>query len=790
MPDLIGRTLGHYRIVEQIGEGGMGVVYRARDERLQRDVALKVLPGAPADRDSRARLLREARSASALNHHHICTIHDVGHVEGVDFIVMEYVAGRPLNELISAPGLPSDAVARYGGQIADALVHAHARGVVHRDLKTANVVVTNEGRVKVLDFGLALRSAAAEPAAGTTSAWSSSGGEVIAGTPLYMAPEVLRGERADARSDIWGLGVILFEMATGQRPFQGSTQLEVIGAILHQPHLPLPAQVPAPLRAAIQRCLEKEPGRRFQRATQVRDALQAAATAPAPRPRRLRARPALVWGAVALVVGLVGLWAGLAWVVSPGSITSLVVLPFDNVSGDPQQEYLAAGMNDELITELARTERLRVISRTSCLHYKGTKKPLAQVMRELGVQAAVEGSVARSGDRVRISARLVDAGDRTLWADKYESDMRDVLALQAELATDIAHEIKVKVDPAIGRELQQEILRLRRLGNPELYPRYLEGRFALNQRGPQDAQKALRCFDEILANDSTNALAWSGRADVYSLLGSYGGLPPRSAYETARQAALRALGLDPWIAEAHTSMAFVLESDDWDRAGAEKEFKRAIQVNPSYAEARHWYALFLARGGRLEEARAEIQRALRVDPVSVRIIGAQGTIDFIARRPDLAIARYQEALKLDPGFAVGHYGLGRAYQQTGDHARAVAEIEEAARLAPGLPTAQAALAHAYALAGRRSEARRMVARLERLSKERYVTPVGIALVHLALGDRRRALVWLEQGCEARDHYLVDLKTDPAYDGLRGDSRFQAMLRRVGFAVDEGAGLPS
>ncbi len=496
---MLGKTLGHYRILEKIGAGGMGEVYRAHDEQLGRDVAIKLLPASVlSDATARARLLREARSAASLNHPHICTIHEVGEADGQAYIAMELVEGQPLSARLAGGALPTEQVLRYGLQLAEALGHAHERGLVHRDLKSANVVITTEGRAKVLDFGLAKRLSEGEMDVVTRSQASLTAAGALVGTLAYMAPEQLRGQPADARSDVWALGVVLHEMATGSRPFQGQTGFELSSAILTQRPAPLVGKAPLGLRAVIERCLEKEPARRYQRAGEVRAALEAVQTgAVAPwtawRYRLARRRWLAAAGAVVVLAAvLVGLNVGglrerLRHGASPSGINSIAVLPLENLSHDPEQEYFTDGMTEALITELGQISALRVISRTSAMHYKGTRKTLPEIARELHVDAVVEGSVERYGQRVRITAQLIEAPtDRHLWAKSYERDLGDVFALQDAVAQAITNEIKIK----LTTQEQRRLASARRV-NPQAHEAYLRGRFFWNKRSPEGLNRAL-----------------------------------------------------------------------------------------------------------------------------------------------------------------------------------------------------------------------------------------------------------------------------------------------------------
>src|SRR6202162_411902 len=562
MPDfspLIGRIISHYRIVEKLGSGGMGEVYRARDERLKRDVALKILqPGSKTSSAAEKDLLREAQSASALNDPHICTIYEVGEDGGNHFIVMELVEGKPLNLVIPAGGLRPELVVRYGAQIPAALAHAHDHGVIHRDIKTANVVITPAGQVKVLDFGLARFYSDTELADATRSDESATNANTVVGTLPYIAPEILRGEQASTRSDIWSLGVTLFEMCTGNRPFRGNTGFEVTSGILREPLPPLPPQLPVGLRTVIERCLEKEPGHRYQRAGEICAALEAVQTrpdtsstsaaiasfaAPASAPKRSPWIPSVIALAVFVLIAA-ALFAtnvgGLRHRIFDGApskgIKSLAVLPLQNLFGDPQQQYFADGMTEELTTALSQVSSLRVVSRTSAMRYKGTQKSVPQIARELNVDAVVEGSVEREGDRVRITAQLIQGpSDTHLWAKGYERDLRDSLRLQDEVAQAIEDEIQLKLTPQ-----EQAHFAHSESVDPEAHEDYLRGLFHLNLRNGPDERTAIDLFQAAIQKDPSYAAAYASLADSYRALIFNSNVAPADVIPQSEAAAKRA----------------------------------------------------------------------------------------------------------------------------------------------------------------------------------------------------------------------------------------------------------
>jgi len=784
---MLGQQLGHYRILEKIGVGGMGEVYRAHDEQLDRDVALKVLPAHTlTDETARARLLREARAAAALNHPHICTIHEVGEAGGQAYIAMELVEGKPLSALVPGQGLPVETVLRFGSQIADALAHAHERRIVHRDLKSANVVITPEGRAKVLDFGLAKRISGEELAEVTTRSQASltQAGALI-GTVPYMAPEQLRGQPADARSDVWALGVVLYEMVAGARPFQGQTSFELSSAILNQVPPPLSPAVPTQLGAVIERCLAKEPGQRYQQGSEVRaalEAVQSGAAIPAwptwkyalSRRRWLALAAALA--AVFTVVAALN-FETLRTRLTGGAprIRSLAVLPLANLSGDPEQDYFADGMTEELITNLAKISALKVISRTSMMQYKGTKKPLPQIAKELNVDAIIEGSVLREGGQVRITAQLIQAStDQHLWAESYQRDLRGVLALQGEIASVIAEKVRAALTPTERTRLASA-----RPVNPEAYDAYLKGMQHWYKLTPQDIDTALEYFELALKKDPNYAPAHSGVALVWIGRQQMGYTAPREAGPKAKAAALKAVELDNTLAEAHFSLANVNLFYEWDWAGAEVEFKRAIELNPNYPDAWALYPHYLMIMKRPEEAMAQSQRALELDPFNAHFQALHAARLEWAGRYDEAIVQFRKALRMSPGLAWAHWMLSVIFLRKAMYEESLAETK-ASYYYVGDREVEEALTQGYAQSGYRGAMRRAADILAARSRKTYVIPSDVATLYVGAGEKAQALEWLEKGVEVRDGNMSCVNVDPTYDTLRNTPRFQDLLRRMNF----------
>ena len=785
---MIGQRLGHFRVVEKIGAGGMGVVYRAHDEQLDRDVAIKVLPaGSFRDPSARARLLREARTASKLNHPHICTIHEVGEAEGQAYIAMELVEGQALSARLAGGALPVEQVLRYGLQLADAVAHAHERGIIHRDLKSANVIITPEGRAKVLDFGLAKRLSGEEVAEATTQTMDSlTGPGAVVGTLAYMAPEQLRGQPADARSDVWALGVVLYEMAAGQRPFQGKTGFELSSAILSQPPPPLPPAVPSELWPVTERCLVKEPGQRYQRAGEVRAALEAVQSGaaipawPAWKYALSRRRWLALAAALAAVLAVVaaldvgGLRGRLLGGAATPQLRSVAVLPLANLSGDPQQDYFAEGMHDALITDLAKLSGLqRVIARRSVLRYQKTDKPLRQIARELGVDALITGSVVREGDRVRITAQLINAAtEEQVWAERYERELRGVLSLQNEIVAAVAREVKLRLTPQ-----EQARLASARPVNPEAYEAYLKGRFHADKLSREELNTGLRYFQLALEKDPNYALAYVGIAYVWQMLGDAGFLPPRETVPKWKAAMEKALALDDTLAEAHASLGSYRFLREWDWAAGEREYRRAIQLNPNYAEAHFAYSDFLMVMGRTEEWKAEIQRSLELDPLSFFFECFYGWHLVYVRRYDEAIGVFRKVLAAQPGFSSAHMGLWGAFYKKGMYQEALAAAKKFFAVLGDREVVES-LDRAGAEAGYRGAMKRAGDALAARSERSHVPGVRIARVYAHAGENDRALDWLEKAYERRETPMVHIGVGWDWDGLRSEPRFQSLLRRM------------
>jgi TolB-like protein/Flp pilus assembly protein TadD/tRNA A-37 threonylcarbamoyl transferase component Bud32 len=785
---MIGQTFRQYRILAKIGAGGFGEVYRARDERLERDVALKVLPAsALADEGARKRFRKEALALSQLNHPNIATIYDFDSESGIDFLAMEYVAGQTLANRVGGGPLPEKEMGGLSAQIADALEEAHEHGIVHRDLKPGNIMVTPKGRAKVLDFGLARLLRPDGNLAGNDTLSLSQG---VSGTLPYMAPEQLHGQPPDPRSDIFSLGAVMYEMATGRRAFAETIPARLTDAILH--HEPVPPRALNPrlspeLERIILKCLEKGPELRYQSAKELGVDLRRLNSASAvampvaggARVRNRRIAFAAGFGLLVLLAIAILVWEKMwggdiihgRFTANAPRIHSLAVLPLANLSADPAQDYFADGMTEELTTELAQISGLRVISRTSSMRYKGTQKPLAEIAKDLDADTVIEGSVERSGDEVRITAQLINARtDTHLWAHSYKRELRDVLAMQSEVARAIAAEIQVQLT---SRE--QERLGHSRPVDPAAYEAYLKGRYHWNFHTGDEMQKAVAEYQRAIQLDPGYALAYVGLSEAYHLLSLNGDADPQKTLPQAKEAALKAIELDPQLSEGHSALAFALGQYDWDWAGAEREFKRAIELSPSNAAARAFYAQMLSLQGRYAEAIAEGTRARELDPISGQICLQYSRTFFYARQYDRAVQAFQQSLENNPNFWPLHFFLGQVYEQQGLFPDALVQFQKAQG-----PTflAISGMGHLYAISGRRAEAAKILSDIRLRSQGAYIPPTYLARIYVGLGERDEAFAWLEKGYAARDSHMEFLGVEPAFDPLRSDPRFADLLRRM------------
>jgi serine/threonine-protein kinase len=779
-----GLKLGPYEILALLGAGGMGEAYRARDTRLDRIVALKVLPRLSAkDVEARRRFEQEARAISKFNHPNICALYDVGRHDDIDFLVMEYLEGETLAKRLSRGPLPVDLWFRYAQEVADALERAHRLGVVHRDLKPSNIVLTESG-AKLLDFGIAtLHDGESGPEAERTGRTQTG----RAGTAAYMSPEQLAGGAIDARSDLFSFGAVLFEMASGRRAFSGT----VGAASAIEQRLPavtdLPPGLPASLGAVIKKALDPDRARRYQRASEIVGDLRRAArdwaamqerSGGARRPwKRPAAAAAIV--AAALIASAIVFVSGRRGVPAMVNGTRAVaVLPLKPlVAGGADDEYLGLALADALITQLGafKTVAVRPLSATS--RYGGNRDPIA-VGRDLHADLVLDGAIQRVRDRLRVSVSLVRVADNaTVWSDRFDSPWTDVFQVQDAIAEQVGRALAV----ALSGEGRERIAR-RRTGSVEAYEAYLKGRYFWNMRSADGLQKALDYFQQAIAGDRDYAQAYAGLADTYALLGSmpYAVLPPTEASRKAKAAATSALQIAPTLPEAHVSLAFVTYGFDWDWRSGEAEFRRAIELDPDYATAHYWYSLYLGQLGRLDEALREAQRALELEPLSLVGTYAVGLVHYFARRYDQAREFAQKTLEIAPTFPPGLRLLGSVDLAVNHAQDGAAHMQRLVELGPNNSLHAALLAYAYGRAGRRNDAREILEALEKTAKLRYLPAAHIAMGYVGLDDHEAAFRWFNKSFEERSQAMTFLKIEPLFDSLRPDPRFDDLTRRVGF----------
>ena len=786
-----GTRLGPYEIATPIGSGGMGDVYRARDTRLDRDVAVKVLPERfVRDDEARARFEREAKAVAALSHPNILAIHDYGSTENAAYSVTELLEGQTLRRRLLEGPLPWRKVVEIGSAIAEGLAAAHAKGIVHRDLKPENIFLTDDGRLKILDFGIA-QLKRIEPSGEIdistipTAPLKTDPGAIM-GTAGYMAPEQLRGEEVDATTDIFALGCVLYEMATGKPAFIRGTVIDSLSAILTDtPDVITMSErlIPLELARVIQRCLEKNRAERFQSARDLSFALRAIGTSTSLNfdlPQREKRKRMTLWGAGLAAALLLTLASFVALrddvgVRSPitrrtaNPIRAIAILPFVNATGDRDAEFLSDGVTETLINTLAQVPGVRVMSRTSVFHYKGKPADPRRVGRELQVSSVVVGRIEEVGGRLVVSAELVDATDASLiWGNRYEIARSDLFPVQQSIASEIARTLRLQLG---GRE--QQLLTKRPTSDPRAYELYLKGRFQWNKRNAEGLYKAIEFFNQAIEVDPQYALAYAGLADVYNLLDIWAGLPTKETFPRAKAAAEKALSIDDQLAEAHTSLAYAIQTYEWDWNAAEREYRRAIELNPNYATAHQWYAEFLTAVGRFDEAEREGQKALSLDPMSPIINAVVAWNRTMARRYDAAIEQGVRATQLFPDFMAAHAYLGLAYLESGKAPDALASLRRARELLD-IVVIETWLARAQLASGNRAAAEQILRDLEARSSRQYLPPYYMAALYAHLGNHDRAFAELNRAVAERTGAMVWVEVDPALDPLRKDPRFKSI----------------
>jgi serine/threonine-protein kinase len=767
----VGTQLGHYQIVAPLGAGGMGEVYRARDTRLDREVAIKVLPEQFArDVERVARFDREARAVAALSHPNIVAIYEYGTADGRSFAVMELLEGETLRSRLQKAPLPWRKALEMGIAVAEGLAAAHAKGIIHRDLKPDNVFLTADGRVKVLDFGLARMDP--EPAAGPETepyipALTATG--VVVGTPAYMSPEQVSGCTVDARGDLFALGSVLYEAVAGHPPFARGTRSATLAAILNdEPPMPVGTADPGlpAVEPVLRHCLEKNPQERFQSARDLAFALRAIlnavvtpatpATPAASRERKSRSR-------------------------SPkparDSMASVAVLPFANADGEAALDYLSEGITEATINHLGRVPGIRVMARATVYHFKEKDQDPRAVGAALGVRAVLTGRVRQHDDRILIDVELIDVADGSqLWGEQYRRPLTDLVVLQRELVREIIERLHLRLTVA-----EQGRLNKRSTENTVAYQAYLKGRYFWNKRTLDGVQSSIRYFEQALAADPNFALAYAGLADGYAYLGGteVNALSPTEAFAKAWPALLKSLAIDGSLAEAHASVANANLHYNWQWSDAEAELRRAVQLNPAYETAHHWASHYWMAMGRTDRSLAASLHSLELAPFDIVLNAHLAWHYLFARQPDEAVAQAQRTLELDPNSPSATWLLGLAYEQQELLSKAIDQLHRAVDVSRGNPTMVASLGRAYAVAGQRDQVRGVLGQLRDLSARLYVSPYELALIHAGLGDEDQAFAQLRDACEHRSGWLAYLAVDPRLDRLRSDERFAELLRRIG-----------
>ena len=826
----VNSKISHYRIVRKIGAGGMGEVYLAEDSELERQVALKILSESFAgDNDRVRRFIQEAKAASALNHPNILTIYEIGSFENSRFIATEYINGETLRDRLQRESLDLAETLEITIQIALALLASHEAGIIHRDIKPENVMLRRDGLAKVLDFGLA-KLVETKPenvdADAATRAYVNTQAGMILGTVAYMSPEQARGKKVDARTDLWSLGVVLYEMLTGHQPFAAETMSDVIAAILKsEPSLlrSMRPQIPAELEHIVFKTLKKDAGERYQNAkdllfdlrqlkkrleidaelnrtseqnqnprkTQITgtettaSVTESFATAEYGASGVKQRKISFALGLAVLLCAAIGFGVWFFGTVTPpqqppnssafAPVQSIAVLPFVNEGGNADIEYLSDGITESLISSLSQLPKLSVKARSSVFRYKGKEVEPQIVGAELSVQAVLNGRVAQRGEQLILNIELADTKTgNVLWTEQYNRKTTDLIALQSEIARDVSQKLRLRLSGAEEQRVAKSYTQ-----NTEAYQLYLKGRFYWNKRTGEGLKKSVEYFNQAIEQDPNYALAFAGLAESYVIFSGYAVSPPQDAYPKAKAAAKKALEIDETLAEAHAALGLELLAYEWNAAESSREFQRAIELNPNYATARHWYGnQNLLYTGRFEEAIAEMKRAQELDPLSLVINTDLGDTYFYARQYDKAIEQLRKTIEMDQSFYYAHYELGMAYEMKGAYAEAIGQYQKARELNND-PRVTALLGHALAMSGRRDEALKTLDELKETAKQHYVPAYNFAILYAGLKDRDRAFEWLEKSYRDRSSRMAILQVDPFLDNLRSDARLTDLIGRVG-----------
>jgi serine/threonine protein kinase/Tfp pilus assembly protein PilF len=734
---VIDKKISHYKILEKIGEGGMGVVYKAEDTKLKRTVALKFLPQEfTRDKDAKERFIQEARAAAILDHPNICTVYEIDEVNGRTFIAMAYIKGQNLKDRLKSGFLKLEEALEIATKVAEGLQEAHNNGIIHRDIKPANIVITEKGQVKIMDFGLAKLSWGADLTKTAT----------IMGTVAYMSPEQVKGEKIDHHTDIWSLGTMLYEMLSGELPFKSYHDQAVFFSILNEtpdPIRKIRKDVSSELERIIQKSLEKDPTNRYSDMS-------------------------------AMLVALKSI--GRKSISTPADKPSIAVLPFVNMSADPENEYFSDGLSEELINSLTKIKDLHVVARTSSFAFKGEKKDIRDIGQKLNVSTLLEGSVRKAGNRVRITAQLVKVEDGYhLWSERYDRSMEDVFAIQDEITEKIVDNLRTTLD--IPSQIHEE----RHHENLEAYDLYLKGRYYWNKFSPEWTEKTIAYYEQAIEKDSKYAIAYAALAEAYVTLSiGFAILPSKDTMPKAREAAMRALELDPTLSEAHVSLGLVAACYDWDRKAAKQNFHKALELNPNSVSAHQWIEIYLTLlEGEYYESISHLERAQELDPLNLLVKTRLGFMYYYLRDFDHAIERFKEIVNFDPNYPLGHLGLVEGYGKKGMYDEAIAEGEEVLNLGMRADGAIGGLGFWYGITGKEDKALELLSELEGRSSKGYVSSFWIAAIYIGLKEMDKAFELLEKAYEERDGNLIYITVPSPFDALSPDPRYKKLLKKMG-----------